>query len=223
MKTKRFNWAYILMCVVGLLVASCAEDDDDVVQDLIPQDNTQTPSEQNETVGIPEGMFEGVWFFVDNDKEPIDTAYLTIKENGTMTFSSVPCDSVINIFAENLKHYTTVGVPEWSDLDERFKRTATSTIETSASFVMVYTAKSDKSFYFELPDETMVFPMRAEVLDLLFETLVIGLAPRESIAVFDTTTNQWGVFLYYNKAIITGALEWRTDLGYKFITTKKIK
>ena len=220
MKTKRFNWANILMCVVGLLVASCAGDDGDEVQHL----QIKNYSEPYPPAGYPyAGEFEGVWYSIDNDKEPIDTAYLTVKEFGSMSFSSVPCDSLISYYAEVLKRYTTVGVPEWSDLDERFKRTATSTIETSTSLVMVYTAKSDKSFYFELPDETMVFPMRAEVLDLLFETLVIGLAPRESIAVFDTTTNQWGVFLYYNKAIVTGSLSWPVDLGYKFITTKKIK
>lgn len=220
MKTKRFNWAYIIIGIVGLLMASCAEDDGDE-DTFVPQ---PPYSEPYPPAGYPyAGEFEGVWYSIDNDKEPIDTAYLTVKEFGSMSFSSVPCDSLINYFAEDLKHYTTVGVPEWSDLDERFKRTATSTIETSTSLVMVYTAKSDKSFYFELPDEFLTFPMRAEVLDDTLESLVIGLAPRESIAVFDTTTNQWGVFLYYNKAIITGVLEWRTDLGYKFITTKKIK
>lgn len=223
MKTKRFNWAYIIIGIVGLLMASCAEDDEDVVGDLIPQNNAQTPSEPYKPVAIPEGEFEGVWFSIGNYQEPVDTAIMTVKKNGSMSFSSVPCDSIINYFAEVLKHYTTVGVPEWSDLDERFKRTATSTIEPSASFTIVNTANSNTSLFFELTDEFLTFPMRAEVLDDTLESLVIGLAPRESIAVFDTTTNQWGVFLYYNKAIITGVLEWRTDLGYKFITTKKIK
>ena len=222
MKTKRFNWAYILMCVVGLLVASCAEDDDDVVGDLIPQDNAQTPSEQNETVGIPEGMFEGVWFFVDNDKEPVDTAYLTIKENGTMTFSSVPCDSVIRRFAEeNFRWYTEV--PEWKDEENKFVRTATSTIETSASLTMEYTAKSDKSLYFDLTDESMSFPMRAEILGGVFDVLTIGLAPRKSIAVYDIATNQWGVFLYYNNVSLPRVILRPMDMGFKFITTKKIK
>ena len=35
MKTKRFNWAYIIIGIVGLLMASCAEDDEDV--DLTPR------------------------------------------------------------------------------------------------------------------------------------------------------------------------------------------
>ena len=219
MKTKRFNWANILMCVVGLLVASCAGDDGDEVQHL----QIKNYSEPYPPAGYPyAGEFEGVWYSIDNDKEPIDTAYLTVKEFGSMSLSSVPCDSLISYFAGTLSKYTWE-VPEWSDLDERFRRTATSTIETSTSFVMVYTEESDKSFYFELPDETMTFPMRAEVLDDTLESLVIVLAPRKSIAVFDTTTNQWGVFLYYNKAIVTGSLSWPVDLGYKFITTKKIK
>ncbi|MBR5657160.1 MAG: hypothetical protein IKW98_10870 [Prevotella sp.] len=220
MKTKRFNWDCILMCVVGLLVASCAEDDgdEDTFVPLPPYSEPYPPA------GYPyAGEFEGVWYSIGNDKEPIDTAYLTVKEFGSMSLSSIPCDSLISYFAESCLRKYTWEVPEWSDLDERFRRTATSTIETSNSFVMVYREESDKSFYFDLPDDTMTFPMRAEVLDHTLESLVIGLAPRKSVAVFDTTTNQWGVFLYYNKAILTGILEWRIDLGYKFITTKKIK
>ena len=224
MKTKRFNWAYIIIGIVGLLMASCAEDDEDVVGDLIPQNNAQTPSEPYKPVAIPEGEFEGVWFSIGNYQEPVDTAIMTVKKNGSMSFSSVPCDSIINFFAKTLSRESGGPPTEFGKaLEENFKRTAKSTIEPSASFTIVNTANSNTSLFFELTDEFLTFPMRAEVLDDTLESLVIGLAPRESIAVFDTTTNQWGVFLYYNKAIITGVLEWRTDLGYKFITTKKIK
>ena len=226
MKTKRFNWAYILRCVVGLLVASCAEDDgDDVVGDLIPQDNAQTPSEPYKPVAIPEGEFEGIWFSIGNYKEPVDTGIMTVKKDGTMTLSSVPCDSIINFFAKELSRESGGPPTELGkSLEESFKRTAKSTIVPSASFTIVNTAKSEKTLYFDLTDESKTFPMRGEFLDyLVCDNLTIRLAPRKSIAVYDIMNKQWGVFLYYESAVLHDVIDWPFALEYKFITTKKIK
>lgn len=224
MKTKRFNWAYIIIGIVGLLMASCAEDDEDVVGDLIPQNNAQTPSEPYKPVAIPEGEFEGVWFSIGNYQEPVDTAIMTVKKNGSMSFSSVPCDSIINFFAKELS--TESGGPPTEfgkSLEENFKRTAKSTIEPSASFTIVNTANSNTSLFFELTDESKTFPLRGEILDYVFDKMTIRLAPRKSIAVYDIMNKQWGVFLYYESAVLHDIIDWPFALEYKFITTKKIK
>ena len=225
MKTKRFNWAYIIIGIVGLLMASCAVDDEDEVGELIiPQENGVSSSEPYKPVAIPEGEFEGVWFSIGNYQEPVDTAIMTVKKNGSMSFSSVPCDSIINFFAKTLSRESGGPPTEFGKaLEENFKRTAKSTIEPSASFTIVNTANSNTSLFFELTDESKTFPLRGEILDYVFDKMTIRLAPRKSIAVYDIMNKQWGVFLYYESAVLHDIIDWPFALEYKFITTKKIK
>ena len=173
---------------------------------------------------MPTGAYEGVWFAIDNDKEPISTATLTVRKDGSLSLSSIPCDSIINYYAETYLRRYTLNVPEWSDLEERFKRTATSSIVSSVSFSMVNTANSVNSYYYELTDESMTFPMRGEFMDNeVCEKMTVWFEPRKSIAVYDITDKQWGVFLYYSKVLFHGYMELPLDLGYKFISTKRLE
>jgi hypothetical protein len=89
---------------------------------------------------------------------------------------------------------------------------------------MVNTANSVNSYYFELTDESMTFPMRGEFMDnYICEKMTVWFEPRKSIAVYDITDKQWGVFLYYSKALLHGYIEQPFDLGYKFISTKRLE
>ena len=219
MKTTRLNWAYIIIGVVGLLMASCATDDNDFGSDVRNSDYMY-----NGVSNMPTGAYEGVWFAIDNDKEPISTATLTVRKDGSLSLSSIPCDSIINYYAETYLRRYTLNVPEWSDLEERFKRTATSSIVSSVSFSMVNTANSVNSYYYELTDESMTFPMRGEFMDNeVCEKMTVWFEPRKSIAVYDITDKQWGVFLYYSKVLFHGYMELPLDLGYKFISTKRLE
>ena len=221
MKTIKLIWTYMIIGVASVLMGSCATDDSDFGSDVRNSDYMY-----NGVSNMPTGVYEGVWFAIDNDKEPISTATLTVKKDGSLSLSSIPCDSIINYFAKVCSKVS--GGPSATDfgkeIEERFKRTATSSIVSSVSFSMVNTANSVSSYYFELTDESMTFPMRGEFMDNeVCEKMTVWFEPRKSIAVYDITDKQWGVFLYYSKVLFHGYMELPLDLGYKFISTKRLE
>ena len=215
MKTKRLNWVHIIIGVAGLLLASCAVDDGDMTDFGSIVDNDESQTYKNSLVG----GYEGYWFSIDNDKEPIGTAILTLQKDGSMSLSAVPCEEVIHKLRE--KGADVVSSPS-SD-------TSFSLVDTSNSLSLINSANSNTSLFFELTDESLVFPLGGELINgISFDELTIRLAPRKSIAVFDTVNNQWGIFLYYQSALVLNRengdrIDCNCDLGYKFISTKRLK
>ena len=206
MKIKFSNWTYILMCVMGLLVASCAEDDgDEMMRDLDSNDAYYGSNSQLE------GVYEGVWFSISNDKEPIETAVMTVGTDYSLTFSSVPCEEVLTQLSALANVVTTFSLSPKS---------------TQSYLSSVMAGGSDNALYFDISNEYMAFPLNGDADN--DGELTINLAPRKSIAVFDAVNRQWGVFLYYSSAVLRDnkagqSVEKNFDLGYKFISKKRLK
>ena len=76
MKTIRLIYTYMIIGVASVLMASCATDDADYGSDVHNSDYMY-----NGAANTPTGVYEGVWFAIDNDKEPISTATLPMSRS----------------------------------------------------------------------------------------------------------------------------------------------
>ena len=236
MKTIRLIYTYMIIGVVSVLMASCATDDADYGSDLQNPDymyNGSNNGEKIPNVELPIGKFEGVWFSIDNDKEPISTATMTVDDQYGMTFSSIPCDDVLDKLCPMLSTVWGLGpTPSIKEAALNFVQTAKSSVVSTSNFSNLNMGYSNSAFYFDVATESLTFPLRGEWKwndhYLVYDELIIKLAPRKSIAVFDIVNNQWGLFLYYESAALinkeyNGGAESPLDLGYKFISTKRLE
>ena len=240
MKTIRLIWTYMIIGVVSVLMASCATDDDDFGSDVqnpneyYNNGNNNNNGEKIPNVELPIGKFEGYWFSIDNDKEPISTATMTVDAQYGMTFSSIPCDDVLEKLCSMLSGVPGLNnnLPSIKEAALNLVQTAKSSIVSTSNFSNLNMGYSNSAFYFEVATESLTFPLRGEWTwnddSVFYDELTIRLAPRKSIAVFDIVNNQWGLFLYYESAVMINkefnvGAESPFDLGYKFISTKRLE
>ena len=218
MKTKRFNWAYIIIGIVGLLLASCAVDDgDDSIMDL-----QNGPYEAGKV-----SVYEGVWF-ADNNVARLDTAEMQVYGN-YLRFSRVPF-----IHSLELKKYSggVIGDGAVSDNEGQEDNAVYHFSFNSWAgqlLALSLTGSSDEGLFYSLYANPVGAAGGIDFeLNTFPDLLQLSLDTRESNAVYDVKSDQWGVFLHYDYAILEDrkvkcAYVGELNLGYKFITTKRLK